>query len=164
MTKVVLSSILIYTMSCYDAPMKVENGFEGFLKKFLWEGSKNDKKIPLVSWDMACKPKVDGRVGLRKVRLQNMTLGSKLVWKMYNHLDKLWCCIIQKIYLDCSSPSRILTVENLEGGLAVWNFTRKFRPSIMSHLSWRIGNGHRDDFWIDSYNGHRSLVELFDLE
>lgn len=64
MAKVVMSTIPIYTMSCYETPVKVENEIEKVLRKLLWEGSKRKKRIPIIGWDMTCRGKFDGGVGL----------------------------------------------------------------------------------------------------
>lgn len=119
MTKAILSAIPIFTMACYEAPRKIEEGLEKILKRFLWEGSKEERKIPLIGWGTACKPKFKGGAGLRRVGLQNTTLGANLISKVYRNPKRLWCRIIQNKYLDNGSPSRILTIENLQGGSAI---------------------------------------------
>ncbi|XP_059070536.1 uncharacterized protein LOC131860177 [Cryptomeria japonica] len=64
------------------------------LKKFLWEGSKETSRIPLINWEMAYMIKEEGGVGLRKMNLQNLALGAKLGWKMFKYPQKLWCRIM----------------------------------------------------------------------
>lgn len=49
MTKVVLLAIPIFTLACYEVPKKIEDGIEKILKRFLWEGSNEERKIPLIS-------------------------------------------------------------------------------------------------------------------
>lgn len=41
---------------------------------------------------------------------QNIALGAKLIWKLYYEPGKLWCKIMQKKYMDCEDPTRILTL------------------------------------------------------
>lgn len=69
-----------------------------------------------------------------------------MIWKMYKQPEKLWCCIAEKKYLYNDSPSRILTVDNLQDGLAFWRFIKKCFPLITSHITWRIGNGQKARF------------------
>lgn len=97
------------------------------------------------------------------MKLQNYSLGAKLIWKIYRQLDKPWCQIIQNKYLDNNDSSRILTIANLEGASAVWKFLSKCRHVITYHLSWRLGNGQRVLFWNDLWDGHQSLSKTFDL-
>lgn len=83
-----------------------------------------------------------------------------MIWKIYRQPDKSWCQIIQNKYLDNIDSSRILTIANLEGGSAVWEFLSKCRHVIMNHLSWRLGNGRRALFWTNSWGGHQSLSKM----
>ncbi|XP_059073157.1 uncharacterized protein LOC131873980 [Cryptomeria japonica] len=83
MVKFVLSAIPIYYMSFFKMPFAAGKNIDNLLRKFVWEGAKDTKKIPLINWDTMCLLKEDGRAGLRKMELQNIALGAKLSWKMY---------------------------------------------------------------------------------
>ena len=49
------------------------------LRKFLWQGGKNQgKKFHLVNWNVVKQPKLNGMLGIREVRLMNTTMGAKL--------------------------------------------------------------------------------------
>lgn len=91
MIKSVLSVIPTYYMSCYRLSGRASSSLDGLFKKFLWEGSKEDRKIPLINWDTTCMIKEEGGAGLRKMNLQILALGAKLVWKIYKFPKKLWC-------------------------------------------------------------------------
>ncbi|XP_059070959.1 uncharacterized protein LOC131862033 [Cryptomeria japonica] len=77
--KSVLTAMPIYAMSVFKLPLKVVQALESFFKKFLWEGAKQIKKIPLISWDIACSPKDEGGAGLRSLQLQNWALGRNWI-------------------------------------------------------------------------------------
>lgn len=51
MIKFVLSAIPIYSMQCFQMPVSVGEKLDGLLKKFVWDGAKEHKRIPLISWD-----------------------------------------------------------------------------------------------------------------
>ncbi|XP_057846082.2 uncharacterized protein LOC131055615 [Cryptomeria japonica] len=87
--KVVLSTMPIYAMFVLKLSSKAIQALESFLKKFLWEGAKQIKIIPLISWDVACSLKEEGGVGLRGLEHHILALGTKLIWKIYRCLEKL---------------------------------------------------------------------------
>lgn len=162
MIKSVLLAVPIYYMSCFRLSSKATNDLDGLLKKFLWEGSKDKKKIPSINWEMTCLIKDEGGVGLRKMNLHNLALGTKLAWKMYMHPQKIWCKILSKKYLDSPNSERIFTLENSDGGSPIWRFIWESRRIIIEHLSWKIDNGKKARFWRDSWNGDPPLAEAFE--
>lgn len=89
MIKSVLSAIPIYSMSCFKMSRQAYSSVDGLLKKFLWEGSKEVRRIPLINWDTSCLIKEEGGVGLRKMESQNKALGAKLAWKIYKNPNRL---------------------------------------------------------------------------
>ncbi|GLJ18910.1 hypothetical protein SUGI_0337940 [Cryptomeria japonica] len=93
--------------------------------------------------------------------MQNLALGAKLIWKIYRSLEKLWCTIIQKKYLDNDDPARILTAIDTNGGSMIWKFIKECRYIITDHISWKIGDGRRAKFWEDSWDGQESINKIF---
>ncbi|XP_057837282.2 uncharacterized protein LOC131047412 [Cryptomeria japonica] len=160
--KVVLSAMPIYAMSVFKLSSKAIQALESFFKRFLWDGAKQIKKIPLIGWDIVCCSKEDGRAGLRRLEIQNLALGAKLIWKIYHSPEKLWCTIMRKKYLDNEDPTKILMAIGAKGGSALWRFIKECRHIITDHLSWKIGDGKRARFWDDSWDGHESLCKLFE--
>lgn len=105
------------------------------MRKFFWNGSNDQQRIPLVAWDKICNPKDAGGVGLRKWPIMNLALGAKLVWGMYDKAEQKWEKVQQNKYLNNNDPARILTIQNPLKGSAIWNFycgMQKF--SSQSHL------------------------------
>ena len=90
----VISAIPIYSMSCLKIPLEVLKYIEQRMQKFLWNGTLNEEKIPLIGWDSLCKPKKSGGVSLRRWRDVNKALGVKLIWEMYDNPDQLWVKIL----------------------------------------------------------------------
>lgn len=152
----------IYAMSCFKPAPREINALESFLKKFLLEGVNEMTKIPLLNWEVVCKPKEYGGAGLRKMEQQNLALGAKLVWKLYRSPNKLWCRIMQKKYLDNNDPLRILAINIKKSGSAIWKFIKECRHLITNHISWKIGNGKKTKFWHDSWNRYESIKSCFE--
>ena len=50
---------------------------------FLWGSMSEKKRMHLVGWNEIVKPKEEGGLGIQAARAKNITLLSKLNWRMY---------------------------------------------------------------------------------
>lgn len=91
MVKFVLNAIPIYMMSVLKAPCHTLNQLKSTLRSFLCNDNVGGKeKIPLIAWDNVCLPKDIGGIGIRNLKLQNVGLGAKLTWKLYQNPHSRW--------------------------------------------------------------------------
>jgi len=77
----VLNSILMYYLSVMKMPVVVWQKIVRLQREFLWGGIKRRKSIPWVSWSVVCKPKCEGGLGVRNLRLVNLSLLAKWRWR-----------------------------------------------------------------------------------
>ena len=82
--KSVLDSLPTYYFSLFKAPMKVINILERLMRRFLWGGSDEVKKISWVAWDTVTKDIGDGGLGIAKLELNNNALIGKWFWRFLN--------------------------------------------------------------------------------
>ena len=75
--KSILSSLPIFDNMVLLTPKSIMNSITVELRKFLWQGGKNQgKKFHLVNWNVVKQPKLNGMLGIREVRLMNTTMGA----------------------------------------------------------------------------------------
>lgn len=84
----------------FQIPTKAARLIEGIMRRILWEGSGEGRKILLIGWDMTCRQK-EGGVSFISIAKQNRALGAKLVWKVCQEPDKLWTKNVMKEILRC---------------------------------------------------------------
>jgi hypothetical protein len=72
MLNVVLSAIPIFYLSFLKMPIKVWKEVVKIQRKFLWGGLSRKNKTCWVKWDDICKPKEEGGLGVRDLRLVNV--------------------------------------------------------------------------------------------
>ena len=72
-----LSSLPIYHLSLFRAPLKVCVRLERIQRQFLWGGSDLEKKVSLVSWATVCTEKKKGGIGIKNLSKMNKALLSK---------------------------------------------------------------------------------------
>ena len=71
---------------------------ERLQRDFFWSGVGKGKRDHLISWDVVCKPKVKGGLGLGKISLKNLTLLGKWLWRYPRESTTQWHQVILSIY------------------------------------------------------------------
>jgi hypothetical protein len=75
----VLNAIPISYLSYFKMPKKVWNELIKIQRVFLWAGLSKTSKTCWVRWEVICRPKKEGGLGVRDLRLVNISLLAK--WK-----------------------------------------------------------------------------------
>jgi hypothetical protein len=78
-------------MCSLKIPPQIIKKIDMFRKHCLWSKGDIDKKGKcLVAWDVACKPRNQGGLGIIDIQSQNEALLMKFLDKFYNHADVPW--------------------------------------------------------------------------
>jgi hypothetical protein len=73
-----------------------------------------------VKWLEICKPKKEGGLGIKDLRLMNSSLLTKWRWKLVTNLEELWKKVVVAKYGDNVVGDAILDVEDARVGASVW--------------------------------------------
>ena len=92
--KSTLSNLSTYFLSLFPIPAGVANRIEKLQRNFLWGGFGDEPKIHLVKWAIVCTPISSGGLGIRKIRLFNIALLGKWLWRFGIEKDALWRQVI----------------------------------------------------------------------
>jgi len=89
--KIVVSTLPSYAMSSFLFPDDLCKKLDRAFKNFLW-GFPKDKtrNLSLKSWNSMCLPKDQGGLGFRLIKDVNLSLISKLGWKLLSNHNSLW--------------------------------------------------------------------------
>ena len=87
-----------YFLSLFPIPASVANRIEKLQWIFLWGGFGDEPKIHLVKWATVCTPISSGGLGIRKIRLFNIALLGKWLWRFGIERDALWRQVIELKY------------------------------------------------------------------
>jgi hypothetical protein len=123
------------------------------------------KKICWVKWAEICRTKKEGGLGIRDLRILNLSLLGKWRWKLLMEGDDMWKRVVVAKYGGGSVGNAGLDVENFSRGASVWcrDICR-----LDNGLGWFnnvaikvIGNGGTIRFWKDVWVTNQSLQTTF---
>lgn len=97
--KVVLISLSIHYLSFFKAPSFVLTRLKQIQIHFLWGGSLGGKKkITWVKWEVICKLKEQGGLGVKILEWFNLALLGKWVWRLLGESNSFWVRILSSKY------------------------------------------------------------------
>ncbi|KAK2641042.1 hypothetical protein Ddye_022805 [Dipteronia dyeriana] len=92
--KAVLASILAYYLSIFKLPSGVARTIEKLKRSFFWGDEVVKKKYHAVSWEVLCKSKKLGGLGIGRMDDKNRSLLAKWIWRFGFKENTLWRRVI----------------------------------------------------------------------
>ncbi|GKA66800.1 RNA-directed DNA polymerase, eukaryota, reverse transcriptase zinc-binding domain protein, partial [Tanacetum coccineum] len=86
----VLSSLHVYWASMFMLPVSICDSIDKLFKNFIWGKSESSSGIASVSWKDVCRPKNQGGLGLKSLRVMNYALMVKHLWYIASRKESLW--------------------------------------------------------------------------
>ncbi|MDV3199462.1 MAG: reverse transcriptase family protein, partial [Sweet potato little leaf phytoplasma] len=167
LVKAVLDSLPTYYFSLYKAPMAVINKLELIRRRFLWGNSQDTRKIHWVAWDKVVQPKVNGGLGLGKLKDMNVSLLSKWWWRFKTVKSAFWKEIIMAIHSNRRLHQSIPVKKKYSG---VWvniykgvNALNEKGINIDNLIEGSVKDGGLLKFWLDTWIDNQPLKEKFPL-
>ncbi|GAU17784.1 hypothetical protein TSUD_171730 [Trifolium subterraneum] len=145
-------------------PLKVWKHIVKLQRGFLWGGATLGRKIAWVRWDKVCRPKSDGGLGIRDLRVVNLALLGKWRWRLISREQGIWRDIISARYgLLYPSPH----FGGRPSGSSVEVGSDWFSKGVLK----RVGDEGSSSFWFDPWVGDiplkiqfQSLFQLSDQQ
>ncbi|XP_073361690.1 uncharacterized protein [Aegilops tauschii subsp. strangulata] len=87
-----VTSLLVFDMCTLKFPPKLIEILDKIRRRCLWtkKTEQGDKCNSLVAWELVCKPKSKGGLGVINIKIHNEALLLKFLHKFYNKLDVPW--------------------------------------------------------------------------
>jgi hypothetical protein len=161
----VLSAIPVFYLSFMKMPVKVWKEVVKIQRSFLWGGLSKRSHTCWVKWDDICRPKKEGGLGIRDLRLVNSSLLAKWRWKLLSHEKEGWKDVIISKY-----GSEVIGFRNL-GGCRITGLASNWWRNVCTldkDSNWfaeavvkRVGVGNRTLFWKEVWIGDLTLQDRF---
>ncbi|GLT87275.1 hypothetical protein SLE2022_053660 [Rubroshorea leprosula] len=115
-------------------------------RNFLSGTETGNSQPHLVSWEVVCRSKDQGGLGLRAARDNNRALVAKLGWRVLVGDEAPWCKVMRQKYLRTST---FLSAEASPRLSVTWRSIIHCKDVLEFGLQWQIGLGDSINFWKD---------------
>jgi len=151
-------------MSLFKIPSAVANEIVRLQRDFLWGWGYDGRKVVRASWKKVCEPHETGGLGIIDLRVFNLALLGKWIWRLRSDKGSLWKEILESKY----GGWRVLRKGGKSSKDSLWwrdlkevwsseGWGRNFEDAI----KWRSGTGKEIVFWEDNWVGNGALKEVF---
>ncbi|XP_073355017.1 uncharacterized protein [Aegilops tauschii subsp. strangulata] len=155
----VVTSMLIYAMCTIKLHPKVIEHLDKLRKFCLWAKNSEDgaKNNSLASWELVCRPKCKGGLGVIDIKTENVALLLKHLFKFYNHHDVPWVTMVWDTYYTDRVPHAMDPV-----GSFWWRDVMQISDIFRGITKVTLGNRSSSLFWKDVWFDDRdtSLMEI----
>ena len=107
----------------------------------------------MTKWNLICRPKDQGGLGIEVLTIKNKCLLSKWLFKFLNE-QGVWQELIQNKYLRGETLSQ---VSPKPSDSPFWRGVLKVKQEFFALGSFQIGNGQSTRLWEDTWLGDRPL-------
>ncbi|GJT92143.1 RNA-directed DNA polymerase, eukaryota, reverse transcriptase zinc-binding domain protein [Tanacetum coccineum] len=134
------------TLSIADCRVLIE-------KNFVW--SKNDATKG--AWKDVCRPKEEGGLGLKSLKVMNHALMVKHLWNIASKKDSLWVKWLNMYRIKGNCIWDLKVKKNFS-----WNLKQilSLRDSIRRNVGYKIGNGRGCFIWYDRWHSNGPICRL----
>ena len=103
----VLTSMPMFILSFFKVLDGVRKRLDFYRSRFFWQGDDLKRKYRLAKWDIICRPKDQGGLGIENLEVKNRCLLSKWLWKLSIDTDATWAQILRSKYLHSKTLSQV---------------------------------------------------------
>lgn len=141
-----LSSMPLHFLLSLNLPIGLTEQLDRILRQCLWR-DKDEPKPSLAAWEMVCKPKAKGGLGIVNFQKKNDALLMKHLDKFYNKAQIPWVQLIWGSYYVDSIPDVAKPC-----GSFWWRDIVKLQDKYKQVAVISLGTGSTFRFWLDKWN------------
>src|SRR3989337_3230430 len=150
----VLTSLPMFLLSFFEVPVGVWKRLDFYRSRFFWQSDEAKKKYRLARWDIICRPKDQGGLGIENLEIKNKCLMSKWLYRLETEPEGMWAQILRNKYLQTKTLSQV-TVRPTDSPF--WKGLMKVKQSMFNRTKFLIGDGTSTRFWEDTWLGEIPL-------
>ena len=153
----VLTSLPMFLLSFFEIPIGVCKRLDFFRSRFFWQSDGHKRKYRLTKWNIICRPKEQGGLGIEVLDIKNKCLLSKWLFKLLTE-DGVWHELMRNKYLHSKSLSQVKVRPNES---PFWKVLMKVKDEFFNRGSFTVGNGENTRFWEDTWLGDKPLSHQY---
>jgi hypothetical protein len=128
-----------------------------YRSRFFWQSDENKKKYRLTKWNIVCRPKDQGGLGIEVLELKNKCLLSKWLFKLLNE-EGVWQELLHNKYLRNKTLS---AVQSKPTDSPFWKGLMRVKEEFFNRGFFKVGNGMSTRFWEDTWLGKTPLATQY---
>ncbi|GAU39090.1 hypothetical protein TSUD_321610 [Trifolium subterraneum] len=137
-------------------------------REFLWGGVRSGNKINWVKWSVVCKKKCNGGLGVRDVRIVNLSLLAKWRWRILQPGRPLWKVVLMAKYgnhisqgVDWSGFRIPIVASNWWKDICSLDEVVESKNWLADSVVRKLGNVIDTKFWTTKWMRNAPLALLF---
>jgi hypothetical protein len=147
----------MFMLSFFEIPKGVKKRLDFYRSRFFWQNDQLKRKYRLTKWNIICRPKEQGGLGVEVLELKNRCLLSKWLYKLLNE-EGVWQELLHNKYLKNTTLSQVTTKPT---DSPFWKGLMGVKDDFFSRGSFTIGNGQQVRFWEDIWLGDAPLASQY---
>ena len=120
-------------------------------------GFRKKKKYRLVKWNVVCRPKHQGGLGIHDLEIKNTALLGKWLFKLLTE-DGVWQTLLRRKYIGSKALSQLYWKP---GDSHFWAGLMHVKNSFFRFGSFLIKDGSEIRFWEDTWLGNTPLKDQY---
>lgn len=148
--KSTLQNLPTYALSLFFIPSKVADTLESIQRNFMWASTDGNKKYPLVAWEIICRTKKQGGLGIRNLKQFNRALQAKHIRRIFNTTGE-WRDILKYKYVANINFRQFISRDLDPRGSNIWNGIMRTKSIAFEKAKWKLGNGENINFQHDEW-------------
>jgi hypothetical protein len=153
----VLTSLPMFMLSFFDIPKGVRKRLDYYRSRFFWQSNQQKRKYRLTKWNIVCRPKDQGGLGIEVLEIKNKCLLSKWIFKLLTE-EGVWKELLTNKYLGEKTLSQ---VQLKPTDSPFWKGIMKVKDDFLKFGSFKIGDGNQTRFWEDIWLGNNSIADEY---
>src|ERR1043165_188116 len=136
----VLTSLPMFLLSFFEVPVGVRKILDFYRSRFFWQSDETKKKYRLARWDIICRPKEQGGLGIKNLEVKNRCLLSKWLYRLSVETDGMWVQILRNKYLHSKTLAQV-TAKPTDSPF--WKGLMKTKVAFFGRVKFQVGNGNK---------------------
>jgi hypothetical protein len=138
--KSVLQSIATYAMGVFKFPMGLLDELQHIIRNFWWGDEEDRRRMHWMAWDKMTRPKSQGGIGFRDLRVFNQTLLARQAWRLLAFPDSLCAKLLKARYYPAGD---LLDTAFIQNQSQTWQGIVYGLELLKRGIVWRIGDGSK---------------------
>lgn len=94
----VLNNMFVFHMQAQKLPTWTHIGLDRVMRQCVWNSMEGNGRVHILNWNVLCRPKAQGSIGLKRAEVTNKAMLAKLGWKLVTQAEHVWCNVVRRKY------------------------------------------------------------------